>query len=124
MVAGLAVATGAYDNSGSMDASSLETGVLWSDDVAALWSELADVEIKVKTVYSYRDKSKGANPKTGRPAGRYADDPVPDPAGRKGGRPFWRPEQIPELTAWWERQRGRIGDPRSAGDRGAGGKRT
>lgn len=122
--AGLAATIVAYQNPGSMDASSLDTGVLWSDDVAALWSELAEREIKPSTVWSYLDKSKPADPATGREAGRYADDPVPTPAGYKGGRPFWRIEQIPALTAWWERRRGRIGDPRSAGDRNAGGKRT
>ncbi len=100
--AGLATIAGAYENPGTMDASSLPTGVLWSDDVARLWNEHAKGgrTVTKETVWSYLDKSKPADPATGRAAGRYADDKMPPPAGRQGGRPFWLPGQIPDLVAW------------------------
>jgi hypothetical protein len=100
-----------------------QSPILFARHVAELWSVLAGEEISVTTVWSYLQKSKAANPATGREAGRYADDPMPEPK-YEGGRPYWLPEQVPALTEWWLRRRGRIGDPRSAGDRDAQGKRT
>ena len=116
--------------------------VLWRADVARIWTEerdrafedarlaAPDTPISVRTVSSYLQKSKPADPATGRAAGDYADDPVPAP--RYHGRvPYWAPtDELPtleaverELRAWWNRRRGRIGDPRDAGNRGARGKR-
>ncbi len=99
--AGLVTRAEADENPGSMDPSSLDTGVLWSDDVAALWSAIGRRRpVARSTVWASLQKSKPADPETGRKAGRYADDPVPKPAGYKGRRPYWKPEQIPDLTSW------------------------
>jgi len=122
--AGLVGAVGTDENPEPMDITSLDTGVLWSEDVAALWSDLADQPIARATVWSYLDKSKDADPVTGRKAGRYADDKVPAPAGRKGGRPYWNPEQIPDLTEWWLRREKRGGDRRSSTYRSSRRNRT
>lgn len=97
--------------------------VLFVRHVAALWSALADEPIAASTVSSYLQKSKPADPETGREAGRYADDPMPEPR-YEGGRPYWLPEQEQALAEWWLRRSGRIGDPRSEGDRDARGRRT
>ncbi len=110
---GLATRTGSDENPGSMDPSSLDTGVLWSDDVAALWSSVGKRRpVARATVWSSLEKSKDADPATGRAAGRYAGDKVPTPAGYKGRRPFWKPAQIPDLVAWRLRHEDRGGNRR------------
>lgn len=94
-----------------------EPRVLFTRHVAARWSRLAGAEISPRTASSYWRKS--------RPGGRYHTDGDPMPEAQQDGRRlYWYPEQGPDLDAWWLRRRGRIGDPRSVGDRDARGKRT
>ncbi len=86
-----AVAGGTGENPGSMD---IPPGALWCEDVARLWG------VSRSTVWSYLTKSRRADPATGRKAGRYANDPVPKPDGRRGRYPYWHPDREPELVAW------------------------
>jgi len=109
------LAAGVVDDENLLAMDISDPPVLFARHVAALWSRVAGDEIAVATVSSYIQKSK--------PGGRYEDDPVPAPQ-YEGGRPYWLPEQESALIEWWNRRRGRIGDPRSAGDRDARGKRT
>lgn len=98
-------------------------------DVAVIWTEVRRRKAKAEgkpaptrpiteaTVSSYLDKSKPADEATGRPAGRYADDPVPAPTymgkGTHGNRPIWLPapgETLDDLAVriarWYARRPG------------------
>lgn len=94
--------------------------VLFRRDVAAVWSRRAGRPIAPSTVSSYVQRSKPADPATGRPAGPFADDPVPGPMSYEGNRPIWEPnadyptiaDVVKALEDWWDRQSGRYGDPR------------
>ncbi len=116
MTAAVADLSTAGKNRASMDDD--DPPVLFPRHVAALWSEIAEQPIDVDTVKRYvRDSF--------RPGGRWHDlgDPVPTPL-YEGLRPYGLPAQAGDLAEWFRRQRGRIGDPRSVGDRDAHGRRT
>lgn len=97
-----------------------QRNVLFRRDVAAIWSRRAGRPIAPATVSSYVQRSKQADPAAGRPAGRFADDPVPGPMAYEGNRPVWEPtdeyptiaDVVKALEDWWDRQSGRFGDPR------------
>lgn len=94
-----------------------EARLLFAPHVAEVFSELAGKPISPHTVTSYRRQSWPADPERGRHKdGRFylKGDPFPPEAGVQGRSPYWYPEQIPDLTAWWNRQHGRFGDPRRA----------
>lgn len=95
---------------------------LFRDDVARAWSEAIGWDVSPETVSRYVRHSRPADPTTGRPAGRYADEPIRMPKYR-GNVPFWEPaddetiEDVKaELVDWWMSRPGRIGDPRSSRD--------
>ncbi|MBQ1048484.1 hypothetical protein KBX50_08405 [Micromonospora sp. C51] len=85
---------------------------LWPEDVARIWTEEERkkdpdaAEVSVATVYSYRAKSKPAQP--GKKRNRYQDHPVPEPKASRGKRqPGWEPAQEQELRDWWNERPGR-----------------
>lgn len=127
-------------------------------EVAAIWTEVRRrkalaagktppaTPITERTVSSYLDKSKPADPATGRPAGRYAPntdanarkpaaEPVPAPTymhgGGPGDRPVWLPapgETMDDLTvriaSWYANRPGHgVGGGRPRKDSSAPRKR-
>ncbi len=63
-------------------------------------------EIKASTVLDYLRESQQTPRASGR-ARRYADHPMPSPAGRMGLMPWWRNSQSGDLVAWVTKRPGR-----------------
>lgn len=90
-------------------------GVMMVADVAALWG------VTPSTVWSYRKESRDL---VGNRKGRYADNPMPEPAGymsasKKG--PWWREDQRQALADWFQSRPGRA---HGTGGRRAGSKKV
>lgn len=85
-------------------------GVLRAADVADLWTQERRKHIpeapayKAATVLSYLKESQ-PSPAGGKPH-RYADNPMPPPAGRFGLMPWWKTSQREELLTWFRQRAG------------------
>lgn len=75
--------------------------------------------VTAETVSRYLQRSKPADPESGRVAGPYVNDPFPRPDDYNGRWPWWSLEREQEIRAWFERRSDRTGvggrPPKAAG---------